>query len=68
MSREFFEATVAWWHRVTLARVRYDQAEPPADYADPAASSACLPVGAFTGEGEFDAEERVDFDPHPPDC
>lgn len=68
MSREFFEATLQWWHRVTLARARHDQAAPHPDCDDAASSNGCLPVGALTGDEESDTEDAFAFDPHPPDC
>jgi hypothetical protein len=69
VARDFFEAAIDWWHRVTLPRVRHDQAQPiDDDTFTPSSSSGCLPAGAWTGGEGTQAEDSFDFDPRPPDC
>jgi hypothetical protein len=69
VAADLFSDVLAWWHRVTVLRVRQDQSAEVLDFAgeDRVSSSGCLPVGALDGDDEFEAHDVFELDDHPPD-
>ena len=69
MAADLVNGVLAWWHRVTVLRVRQEQSIEVLDFADEdrVSSSGCLPVGALEGDDEFDAHEVFELDAHPPE-
>ena len=67
MAADLFNGVLAWWHRVTVLRVRQEQSIEVLGFADEdrVSSSDCLPVGALEGDDEFDAHEVFELDGHP---